>query len=171
MLSVSEFISILEQKKYKFKLHEHKPLFTVEESKKFRGKTKGAHSKNLFLKNKKNKFFLISCEEDDEISLKSTAKHLNLGNISFAKKEYLLQYLGITPGSVSPFALLNDKENVVSFFLEKKLHDSEFVNFHPLLNNLTITMETNKFIGFMIENNKKIHIFSSIEGVVIKTYE
>ena len=79
--------------------------------------------------------------------------------------------MGIRPGSVSPFALLNDKENIVEFFLEKKLHDSEFVIFHPFLNNLTISMQTNEFIEFMIENNKKIHIFSSIESVVTKTYE
>ena len=90
---------------------------------------------------------------------------------SFAKEEYLVKYLGIRPGSVSPFALLNDKGNVVNFFMEKKLYESKLVNFHPLLNNATITMPTNKFIKFMIENNKKIHIFSSVEGVIIKTYE
>ena len=171
MVDVKEFINILNQKKYEFELHEHEQLFTVEESKKLRGKIKGSHSKNLFLKNKKNKFFLISCEEYDEINLKHISKSLNLGNVSFAKEEYLQKYLGIKPGSVSPFALLNDKANIVKFFLEKKLYDSDFVNFHPLLNNKTITMKTNTFINFMIENNKKIHIFSSIEGVVSKTYE
>ena len=171
MLSVEKFINILKEKKYEYELHEHKALFTVEESRIFRGKIKGSHSKNLFLKNKKNNFFLISCEENDELNLKYISKCLNLGNISFAKEEYLFKYLGIKPGSVSPFALLNDIGNITNFFLEKKLHDSEFVNFHPLLNNVTITMKTNKFINFMIENNKKIHIFSSIEGIIVKTYE
>ena len=55
--------------------------------------------------------------------------------------------------------------------IEKKLHDSEFLNFHPLINTVTITISTNNFIKFMIENKKKIHIFSSIEGLIIKTYE
>ena len=171
MINVNEFINILKLKNYEFDLHNHIPVFTVEESRKLRNTNKGSHSKNLFLKNKKNNFFLISCEENENINLKEMSKSLNLGNISFAKEEYLFKYLGIKPGSVSPFALLNDKNNVVSFFLEKKLHDSCFINFHPLLNNATITMKTNDFINFMIENKKKIHIFSSIEGLVIKTYE
>ena len=171
MLSVSEFINILKQKNYNFELHKHKPLFTVEESKKLRGKIKGSHSKNLFFKNKKNNFFLISCEESQDINIKKISKSLNLGNISFAKEEYLLSYLGIKPGSVSPFALLNNKENNVSFFLEKKLYESEFINFHPLINEATITMKTSEFVKFMIENNKKINIFSSTKGVIIKTYE
>ena len=171
MLSLKKFIDILKEKKYEFEIHEHKPLFTVEESNQLRGKIKGSHSKNLFLKNKKNNFFLISCEEFEEINLKKISKSFGFGNISFAKEQYLFNILGIKPGSVSPFALLNDTNNVVSFYLEKKLHDSEFLNFHPLINTVTITISTNNFIKFMIENKKKIHIFSCTEGIVLKTYD
>ena len=171
MLDSKEFIKLLDKKNYDYDLHEHRALFTVEDSQKLRGKIKGSHSKNLFLKNKKNKFFLISCEEFTLINLKKIAKSLNLGNVSFAKEEFLLEMLGIKPGSVTPFALLNDAESKITFYLEDKLHNSELVNFHPLTNTTTITMKSNKFIEFMIENNKKIHIFSSAEGVVIKTYE
>ena len=171
MLNSTQFINILKKRNYDFVIHEHDALFTVQDSKNLRGKIKGAHSKNLFLKNKKNNFFLLSCEESDQINLKKISKSLNLGNVSFAKEGYLDQYLGINPGSVSPFALLNDKNNDVSFYLEKTLHDSEFVNFHPLINTITITITTRGFIEFMIENNKKIHIFSSVEGVILKTYE
>ena len=171
MLGVKDFINILNNKKYEFKLYEHKPLFTVEDSRQLRGTIKGCHSKNLFLKNKKNSFFLISCEEGEEINLKKISKSLNMGNVSFAKKEYLSTYLGVVPGSVSPFALLNDKNNDVSFFLEKKIYTSELVNFHPLINNMTISMKTDIFIKFMIENNKKIHIFSSKDEIILKTYE
>ena len=70
MLSSREFIKLLSNEDYEYDLHEHKALFTVEDSYKLRGKIKGSHSKNLFLKNKKNKFFLISCEEFTEINLK-----------------------------------------------------------------------------------------------------
>ena len=171
MYSKIDLINKLNTLKIKYELTEHEALFTVQDSVEKRGVIYGAHSKNLFLKNKKDKFYLISCEENDQIKLKKISKSLDFGNVSFAKEEYLLKYLGIKPGSVSPFALLNDKNSVVNFFLEKKLYDNEFVNFHPLINNATITMQTNEFIKFMIENNKKIHIFSSIEGVVIKTYE
>ena len=58
----------------------------------------------------------------------------------------------------------------VSFYLEQTLYESKFVNFHPLINTLTITIETHKFIEFMIENNKKIHIFTSSDGKILKTY-
>ena len=171
MMNSSQFISLIKEKDYDITIHEHEALFTVEDSKNLRGKIVGSHSKNLFLKNKKNEFFLLSCEESDKIDLKKLSKDLGIGNISFAKEKYLNQYLGIKPGSVSPFALLNDKGGIVSFYLEKTLYESKCINFHPLTNNLTITISINNFVKFMIENNKKIHIFSSLEGKIIKTYE
>ena len=169
MYNSFELIDLL-KKSYEIELHQHEALHTVEDSKKLRGKINGAHSKNLFLKNKKNNFFLLSCQESDKINLKEISKSLKLGNTSFAKEEHLDQYLKIKPGSVSPFALLNDEGGMVNFYLEQTLYESKFVNFHPLINTLTITIETNKFIEFMIENNKKIHIFSSVKGEILKTY-
>ncbi len=171
MLNDKNLINILNEKKYNYSLHKHSSLFSVEESKLYRGKIKGAHTKNLFLKNKKNDFFLISCEEEDLINLKEISKGLNLGNLSFAKEEYLTKYLGVKPGSVSPYALLNDVKNHVNFYLEKKIIDSDLVNFHPLVNDLTVTMETKNFINFMIENKKKINIFSSSEVKLLEIYE
>ena len=170
MYNSLELIELLKKRNYEIKVHQHDALFTVEDSKKLRGKIDGAHSKNLFLKNKKNKFFLLTCEEADKIDLKTVSKSLGLGNTSFAKEEYLDQYLKIKPGSVSPFALLNDEGGQIDFYLEQSLYQSKFVNFHPLINTFTITIETNNFIEFMIENNKKIHIFSSSQGDVLKTY-
>ena len=165
-----ELIELLKKLNYEIKVHQHEALFTVDDSKKLRGEIEGSHSKNLFLKNKQNKFFLLSCKEADKIDLKKISKSLKLGNISFAKQEYLEQYLKIKPGSVSPFALLNDDNGFVNFYLEQTLYKSRFINFHPLINTITITIETKKFIEFMIENNKKIHIFSSADGKVLKTY-
>ena len=170
MYNSFELIELLKKENYSITVHQHEALFTVQDSKKLRGEIKGAHSKNLFLKNKKNKFFLLTCEEADKIDLKKISKALELGNTSFAREEYLDKYLKIKPGSVSPFALLNDEGGRVHFYLEQTLYESKFVNFHPLTNTLTITIETNRFIKFMIENNKKIHIFSSIEGKVLKSY-
>ena len=170
MYNSSELINLLQKENCNIDVRHHDPLFTVEDSKKLRGKIVGAHTKNLFLKNKKNSFYLLTCEETDRIDLKKISKSLGLGNVSFAKEEYLDQYLKIKPGSVSPFALLNDESRQVSFYLEQSLYESKFVNFHPLINTLTITIETSEFIEFMIENNKKIHIFSSAEGKILKTY-
>ena len=169
MYTPLELIELLNKKNYNITVHQHDALFTVEDSRKLRGKIDGAHSKNLFLKNKKNNFFLLSCEEADKINLKKISKSLELGNVSFAKEEYLEQYLKIKPGSVSPFALLND-DGFVNFYLEQTLYKSDFINFHPLINTFTVKIKTNRFIEFMIENNKKIHIFSSADGKVLKTY-
>ena len=170
MYNSSELIELLKKENYNITVHQHDALFTVQDSKKLRGEIEGAHSKNLFLKNKKNEFFLLTCEEADKIDLKRISKSLELGNTSFAKEKYLDQYLKIRPGSVSPFALLNDEGGHVDFYLEHTLYESKFVNFHPLINTFTITIETKKFIEFMIENDRKIHIFSSAEGKIIKTY-
>ena len=168
MYNSLKLIDLLKNK-YEITVHKHEALFTVEDSKKLRGSIGGTHSKNLFLKNKKNEFFLLSCEETDKVDLKKISKSLGLGNISFAKQKYLEQYLKIKPGSVSPFALLND-DGFVNFYLEQTLYESKHVNFHPLINTFTITIKTDRFIEFMIENNKKIHIFSSADGKVLKTY-
>ena len=170
MYNSLELIDLLKNKNCKFEIHQHDALFTVEDSKNLRGKIGGAHTKNLFLKNKKDKYFLLTCEETDKIELKKISKSLGFGNISFAKEERLDQYLKIKPGSVSPFALLNDENHIVNFYLEQTLYESDYVNFHPLINTLTITIETHHFIEFMIENDKKIHIFSSMQGKVLKTY-
>ena len=169
MYNSFDLINLL-KKKYNIEIHQHEALYTVQDSKKLRGKIIGSHSKNLFLKNKKNKFFLLTCEETDNVDLKKVSKSLQLGNTSFAKEEYLDQHLKIKPGSVSPFALLNDEGEKVDFYLELTLYESKFINFHPLINTLTITIETDRFIQFMIENDKKIHIFSITEGQIIKTY-
>tara|TARA_Y100001970_G_scaffold22886_1_gene26692 strand:- start:31922 stop:32404 length:483 start_codon:yes stop_codon:yes gene_type:complete len=160
MIHSEELLSLLDQKNYNYNIFNHEPLFSVEDSKNLRGDIEGTHTKNLFLKNKKDKFFLISCEENSEINLKKISKSLGLGNISFAKEDYLLKYLGVKPGSVSPFALLNDVNNIVDFYLERKLYESDLINFHPLINSSTINIKTKLFIEFMIENNKKIRIFS-----------
>ena len=171
MLTPNELIKLLDIRGYDYDIHEHNALYTVEDSNKLRGEIKGIHSKNLFLKNKKNKFFLFSCEEFTTINLKTISKLLNLGNVSFAKKEYLIELLGIRPGSVTPFALLNNKENNIDFYLEDKLYESDYINFHPLTNKATVTIKSSKFIEFMIENKKKIHIFSTLNEAVVKTYE
>ena len=77
--------------------------------------------------------------------------------------------MGIKPGSVSPLALLNDKDNVVEFYLDEKLFKSEIINFHPLINTTTISIKTSEFINFLLENNKKIHIFSLDSYSIIKS--
>ena len=160
MLLKSDLFELLRVKGLDFQIHNHEPLYTVEDSEKFRGKIKGSHTKNLFLKNKKNSFFLLSCDEKATVDLKLFSKSIDAKNLSFANESYLDKYLGIKPGSVSPFALLNDKNKEVNFYLDQKLYESEIINFHPLINTTTISIKMNDFINFILENEIKINIFS-----------
>lgn len=160
MLLKSDLFELLRVKGLDFQIHNHEPLYTVEDSEKFRGKIKGSHTKNLFLKNKKNSFFLFSCDEKATVDLKLFSKSIDAKNLSFANESYLDKYLGIKPGSVSPFALLNDKNKDVNFYLDQKLYESDIINFHPLINTTTISIKMNDFVNFILENGIKINIFS-----------
>ena len=160
MLTEKNISKLLKTQGFKFKTYNHEALFTVSDSSEKRGEINGAHSKNLFLKNKKNNFFLISCLENRQINLKKLAKSLSLGNVSFAKEDPLFKWLGVQPGSVTPFGLLNDVNNKVKFYLDKDFLIHKTINFHPLVNTSTINLLTNDFINFLIENNKKVNIFN-----------
>jgi|TARA_B100001964_G_scaffold160342_1_gene176087 Ala-tRNA(Pro) deacylase len=153
-------LTMLSKQNIKFDIYEHAALHTVEESKELRGKIEGVHTKNLFLKNKKNNFFLFSCQESTIIDLKQLKKILDLGNISFAKDLYLENIMGVKPGSVTPFGLINDQENRIKFFLDKKILYHKKVNFHPLVNTSTVSLNTKEFLLFMKNNNKLVNIFN-----------
>ena len=171
MLTETDLLDLLKSKSLNFQIHTHEPLFTVEDSENYRGNIIGEHTKNLFLKNKKNEFFLLSCDENARIDLKRFSKSIGAKNLSFANENYLKKYLGIRPGSVSPFALLNDKEDCVKFYLDEKLVKGELINFHPLVNTTTISLKTNDFINFILENRKKINIFSLESYSIVNIYE
>ena len=93
MLTKLKLLEILRGKSIDFQIHEHKALYTVKDSENLRGNISGYHSKNLFLKNKKDNFFLFSCDENAQVDLKKFSKSINGNNLSFAKEEYLVKYL------------------------------------------------------------------------------
>ena len=146
MIFKDDLIRILNDNGFEYFVEEHAPLFTVEDSKSLRGQIEGAHSKNLFLKDAKANFFLISIEESASIDLKKTMQQIQSKKLSFAKPEYLQDILGIEPGSVSPFALLNDTKKQVKFYLDRSFLDSETVNFHPLINTATVNISPQNLI-------------------------
>ena len=171
MLLKRDLFELLIKIGLEFEIHNHKPLFTVEDSENLRGEILGAHTKNLFLKNKKNDFFLFSCDENAKVDLKRFSKSINAKNLSFANESYLEKYMGIKPGSVSPFGLLNDKDGIINFYFDHKLTKSKVINFHPLINTTTISLKTSDFINFILENKKKINIFCLESYNLIDTYE
>ena len=111
----------------------HPPVFTVEEARTLRGEIPGAHIKNLYLRGKKGQW-LIVCLEERRVDLKALGKVLGSGRLSFGSPERLMQFLGVIPGAVSPFAVINDRSGVVNVVLDREL-DGMTVNCHPLDNS------------------------------------
>ena len=154
----TDLLEYLNKNNILFSEHKHKPLFTVEQSKKLRGLIKGAHTKNLFLKDKKKKFFLLSCLEDKKIDLKKLKITFEANNLSFASNSQLRDILGIEPGSVSPFGLINDTHKITKFYLDKDILEKDSVNFHPLINSSTINLSVRSFIDFIKKINVELHL-------------
>jgi len=129
--------------------HEHPPLHTVEESRALRGEIAGAHSKNLFLKDKKDALWLIVALEDTPIDLKTLHTQIGSARLSFGKPELMRAVLGVEPGSVTPFALLNESTRDVSVILDEALLAHETLNFHPLVNTATTSIGRDDFLKFI----------------------
>ena len=129
--------------------HRHPPLFTVEESKRLRGDLPGGHCKSLFLKDKKRRLFLVVALEDRPVDLKRLRKTIGAGNLSFGKPELLMEVLGIEPGAVTPFALINDTEGRVDVVLDKAMLDHDPLNYHPLTNGMTTAIAPGDLLAFI----------------------
>ncbi|MDA1091557.1 MAG: prolyl-tRNA synthetase associated domain-containing protein [Proteobacteria bacterium] len=128
---------------------QHAAVFTVEEAKGVRGQSQGAHSKNLFLKDKKGPLFLVTVLEDRPIDLKELRHRIGAKNLSFGKPELLLAVLGLEPGSVSPFGVVNDTENRVQVVIDADMLRRPPLNFHPLTNTATTAIAPDGFLKFL----------------------
>lgn len=128
---------------------EHPALFTVEQSQALRGSIPGGHTKNLFLKDKKDAVFLVVAGEDAEVDMKSLHKRIGSARLSFGKPELLMELLGVVPGSVTPLAALNDTGGRVTVILDEALMRHARLNFHPLENTATTTIRSDDLVAFL----------------------
>jgi len=128
---------------------DHPAVYTVEEARAQRGVLPGAHCKNLFLRDKKGAMFLLTTLADRDIDLKALRDPLGVKSLSFASPERLDTYLGVTPGSVTPFAVINDGEGAVTMALDRALMDFEVLNFHPLINTATTAIAPGDLMRFL----------------------
>jgi Ala-tRNA(Pro) deacylase len=130
--------------------HHHPPVFTVEEAKALRGTLPGAHVKNLFLHDKKKRIWLVTALEEREIDLKALKRRLGAqGSLSFGSAELLLEVLGIQPGSVTPFGVLNDRAKRATMVLDKGALENHPVNVHPLRNDMTTAVSADGLLRFL----------------------
>jgi Ala-tRNA(Pro) deacylase len=133
----------------KTQTYEHHAVFTVAESLEIEKAMPGGHTKNLFLKDKKDQLFLLVALNDTVVDLKTLHKVLNCDRLSFGKAELLQEVLGVKPGSVTPFSLINDKEGRVSVVLDAKMMDEPLLNYHPLENTATTAIAQGDLLRFI----------------------
>lgn len=150
-----------------YAIHRHPALHTVAESKRLRGTLPGAHIKNLFLRDKKRSMWLVTVLEDRDIDLKLLRPALGArGNLSFASAERLDEVLGVTPGAVTPLAIINDPGRQVELILDKDVLASGPVNAHPLHNQATIAIAPADLLRFVADcgHQPRVIDFSDLAG-------
>jgi len=136
-------LGIAHQTKY------HPPVFTVAESQALRDEIPGGHTKNLFLKDNKGQLFLVVAESHTKVDLKTLSQRLGAGRFSFGKPELLMEVLGVTPGSVTAFAAMNDRAGRVSVIVDSRLMSCDTINAHPLTNAATTNIARTDLFRFL----------------------
>ncbi len=129
--------------------HAHAPVFTVEEAAALYASQPGGHTKNLFLKDKKNCLWLVVARDELRIDLNALARQLGAPRLSFGSAELLITSLGIEPGSVTPFAIMNDTAGQVRIVLDENMLALEPLNFHPLRNDRTTAITAADLLKFI----------------------
>jgi Ala-tRNA(Pro) deacylase len=128
----------------------HPPVFTVAESESLRDEIPGGHTKNLFVKDKKDQYFVLTVEERATVDLKTVHKVIGAsGRVSFGRPEMLQEYLGVVPGSVTVFGAFNDTGRNVTFVLDEDLMKHDIINGHPLSNDATTSIGRDDLIRFL----------------------
>ena len=146
----AELFSFLDSLGIEVTTHRHPPLFTVADSQALRGEIPGGHTKNLFLKDKKDNFFLLTVGEDAAVDLKAVHRLIGAASrVSFGKPEMLMELLGVAPGSVTVFGLINDTHRRVAVVLDRPLMENAVVNAHPLTNEATTSIAAGDLLRFI----------------------
>lgn len=132
-----------------YQLHEHEPIFTVEEGLHLKATIPGVHCRNLFLRDKKKNMFLVVAANETRIDLKKLQTVLNSARFSFGSQERLWEHLGIRQGSVNPFCIINDTDQQVRIILDAHMMAQPLVNYHPMDNAQTIGLAPDDLIKFI----------------------
>ena len=141
---------VLKELNINIERREHPAVFTCEEAKEFTGDMRGVQTKNLFLRNNKgNKHYLVVTKDSKTLNIKDFEKKIGEKNMSFASKERLMKYLGLTPGGVSIFGLINDETNSVKLIFDRSILQSEYINVHPNVNTTTVNLLVNDLKKFI----------------------
>jgi len=140
----------LEALKIDFQYLEHPPAPTIEIAKQFWEGHEATHCKNIFMRNHKgNQHYLVLLPCDSTLAIRDLEQRLKQGKLTFASEERLMKHLKLTPGSVTPFGLINDVANHVIVFIDQQIQQSEFVSFHPNINTASLIIRKDDFVKFL----------------------
>lgn len=147
---ISSVMKYLNEVEIPFEVFRHPPLPTIEIAREYWKDVPGTHCKNLFFRNHKgNKHYLVIIESNSDLDIHDLEKSLRQGKLSFASEQRMEKYLGVKPGSVSPFGLLNDPGHHVKLFIDKQLLEAKSLAFHPNDNTATLVISKEDFFRFL----------------------
>ena len=142
--------ALLEQLGIKFEYLEHPPAPTIEIAKQYWAGHDAKHCKNLFFRNHKgNHHYLVILDCDCAMDIHAIEKRLGQGKLTFASEKRMIKYLGVTPGSVTPFGLIHDETHHIHVFLDRNLQKAPRLSFHPCINTASLIISNNDFVRFM----------------------
>ena len=150
MRGQTELYSLLERLVIQFEYHEHPPLATIEDAKIHWVNYNSGRCKNIFFRNHKgDRHYLVILEHLRQLNIRDLEKRLKQGKLTFASDQRLKKYLGVEPGSVSPFGLINDYEKHVHLFIDEKLNEFDRLTFHPNINTASLVISKSDFLKFL----------------------
>ncbi|MCL2017310.1 MAG: prolyl-tRNA synthetase associated domain-containing protein [Alphaproteobacteria bacterium] len=158
MFDEQSLLEKLEQLCIKYDYVSHPAVFTSEQANEVHPELKGAHCKNLFVKDRTDKKWLLVIPDDKRADLKSVAEKIGSARLSFCNSEELFKCLGVTPGSVTPLAVINDINNQIELFVDKTIMNWNVISCHPMINTATISITPTDFQKFIKYTNHDLNI-------------
>lgn len=147
---IDKVLDYLNENNYKYSWYTHPEAPTIDIARQYWKKDGSKHCKNLFFRNHKgNRHYLVVLDCERDLDIHDLEKRLHQGKLSFASPQRMEKYLGLQPGSVSPFGLINDVENHVYLFMDKNLLEQEALSFHPNDNRATVVIEVEEFMRYL----------------------
>ncbi len=164
MRGQKELYDLLHLLSIRFEYHEHPPLATIEDATHYWKDINSGKCKNIFFRNHKgDRHYLVILEHLRQLNIHDLEKRLRQGKLSFASDERLKKYLGLEPGSVSPFGLINDGTKHVHLFIDEKMNEFERFAFHPNVNTATIVISRSDFLRFLTHNGNTFEFIKLYE--------
>ena len=159
MENIDKVLGYLDDKEIIYELFRHPPAFTVEEAQKLCDDIPGMHCKNLFFRDPKGRNHLLAIFPNTKnVDIKALGQITGYGRLSFASPQRMMKYLGVSPGSVSPFGLINDTNSEVVLFLDPEVRAAESITFHPNDNSATLLLSRHMFDRFLSTLKNKIEL-------------